>query len=69
MDQLPPNGNDPNNNNNNDRMAAKDQASENGGRNSDEIEMIGGSLGDTNFVMTMFLIGIASWMLREQCTC
>lgn len=71
MDSLPPN--DPNNNNN--RSSGKevpqtgprrnDQLNENG-----EMEVFGGgNLGDQGAILALFLMGVASWILRERCIC
>lgn len=76
MDSLPPNDPNNNGNGNNDRSAAKNvqnnprrgargQLNENG-----EMEVFGGgNLGDQAAVMALFLMGIASWILRERCIC
>ena len=62
MDALPPN--DPNNNNNN-QARRKDLAGEGGGAPMDVM----GDLRDSPAVVVMFLIGVASWFLRERCVC
>lgn len=63
MDSLPPN--DPNNNNNN--FQAKPDPTDDG-RNSGEMDIIG-NLQEQPAVVMMFLIGVASWLLQERCTC
>ena len=74
MDSLPPN--DPNNNRNNDRVQQKeipyDSRSRRNGRNRQsnaEPMDVMGDLRDSPVVMVMFLVGVASWLLRERCTC
>ena len=72
MDSPPPN----NNNNNNDDAAlrAKEDAlrprgANNGGgvNENGDVEMF--NLQDNGIVIVMFLVSMASWMLRERCTC
>eukprot|EP00563_Minutocellus_polymorphus_P020884 CAMPEP_0197727532 /NCGR_PEP_ID=MMETSP1434-20131217/21085_1 /TAXON_ID=265543 /ORGANISM="Minutocellus polymorphus, Strain CCMP3303" /LENGTH=69 /DNA_ID=CAMNT_0043313757 /DNA_START=107 /DNA_END=316 /DNA_ORIENTATION=+ len=69
MDPLPPN--DPNRNNNA-RPAAKEDPHDGRQRQRDgangEIDMIG-DLRDQMPVMALFLMGLASWILRERCVC
>ena len=75
MDPLPPN--DPNSNNNLPNSGAKEDPYDGrqrrrGGRGgeSDNGEMdVVGDLRDQGFVMVMFLMGVASWLLRDQCVC
>ena len=76
MDSLPPN--DPNNNgnhNNNDRSAEKNISQNGGGNNRNglnengEMEIFGGNLGDQGAVFALFLMGLASYILRERCIC
>jgi len=62
MDSLPPN--DPNNNNN---FQGKPDPTDDG-RNSGEMDIIG-NLQEQPAVVMMFLIGVASWLLQERCTC
>ena len=77
MDPLPPN--DPNNNNN--RLGeVRGKEDPRGGRQrggsgrgpqlneNGEMDIIG-DLRDQGFVMVLFLMGVASFLLREQCTC
>ena len=75
MDSLPPNDPNNNRNNNNNRLPAKevprpgprrdDQLNENG-----EMEVFGGgNLGDQGAILALFLMGVASWILRERCIC
>eukprot|EP00569_Conticribra_weissflogii_P000148 CAMPEP_0171354704 /NCGR_PEP_ID=MMETSP0878-20121228/44843_1 /TAXON_ID=67004 /ORGANISM="Thalassiosira weissflogii, Strain CCMP1336" /LENGTH=71 /DNA_ID=CAMNT_0011860683 /DNA_START=646 /DNA_END=861 /DNA_ORIENTATION=+ len=69
MDSLPPN--DPNNNRNNGASSAKEGSvgpRTNGQSESGDMEMFG-DLRDNGFVVVMFLMGVASWMLRERCVC
>lgn len=75
MDSLPPN--DPNNNNNNNtpNSGSNSRSKEDAlrPRSSDEnengdMEMFG-DLGDNGFVVVMFLMSVAGWMLRERCVC
>ena len=63
MDALPPN--DPNNNNNNNQARRKDLNDEGAGAPMDVV----GDLRDSPAVVVMFLIGVASWFLRERCVC
>jgi hypothetical protein len=60
MDALPPN--DPNQNNNQARR--KDAAAQ-----ADAPMDVMGDLRDAPVVVVMFLIGVASWLLRERCIC
>eukprot|EP00535_Pseudo-nitzschia_heimii_P008618 CAMPEP_0197178526 /NCGR_PEP_ID=MMETSP1423-20130617/3780_1 /TAXON_ID=476441 /ORGANISM="Pseudo-nitzschia heimii, Strain UNC1101" /LENGTH=81 /DNA_ID=CAMNT_0042628291 /DNA_START=81 /DNA_END=326 /DNA_ORIENTATION=+ len=81
MDSLPPNdpnrnnGNGNGNGNNNGRRAAKEQPhdgsrSGRGGRQDDGQPMdIMGDMRESPAVVAMFLVGIASWLLRERCVC
>ena len=75
---LPPNDPNRNNNDNNGRRRAKldpdgsgGQANR-GGRGSvnenGEMDVVG-DLRDQGFVVMLFLMGVASWMMRERCTC
>jgi hypothetical protein len=74
MDSLPPN--DPNNHNNNQRPPTKEapfdgrQGSNNGQNqgNGAPMDMLG-NLEDSPAVVAMFLIGVATWFLRERCIC
>lgn len=66
MDPLPPN--DPNNNNNRigrEKEAPHDGRQRNGSENMDVI----GDMREQPLVVAMFLVGVASWFLRQQCTC
>eukprot|EP00538_Stauroneis_constricta_P005266 CAMPEP_0119563124 /NCGR_PEP_ID=MMETSP1352-20130426/22521_1 /TAXON_ID=265584 /ORGANISM="Stauroneis constricta, Strain CCMP1120" /LENGTH=77 /DNA_ID=CAMNT_0007611665 /DNA_START=54 /DNA_END=287 /DNA_ORIENTATION=- len=77
MDAQPPNDPNRNNNNNNHHnpnpSAAKEAPYD--GRdntNNDEnqpMDIIGADLRDSPVVVVMFLIGVASWLLRERCVC
>jgi hypothetical protein len=64
MDSLPPN--DPNNNRNR-ALQAKPDPMENG-RAGGEMDIIG-NLHEQPAVVVMFLIGVATWLLAERCTC
>lgn len=71
MDPLPPN--DPNRNNS--RAAAKEipHDGRRGQRNrqtqnGDTMDVVG-DLRDSPVVVMMFLVGVASWFLRERCVC
>jgi len=76
MDSLPPN--DPNNNRPN--GVSKEQPysghASNGGanrrsqrqRDGETMDVIG-NLEDSPVVVAMFLVGIATWLLRERCVC
>ena len=73
MDSLPPN--DPNgnngNNNNNGAHGAKQEAMNpraSGTNENGDMEMFG-DLQDNGFVVVMFLMSVAGWMLRERCVC
>jgi len=62
---MPPNN--PNNNNNPRDVRSKDDIQ---GRDNENGEMdVFGDLGDQGFVMVLFLMSIANWMLRERCVC
>ena len=66
MDALPPN--DPNNNGNDSRNGqhgGKGAANQGGAASMDVI----GDLHDAPAVVVMFLIGVATWLLRERCVC
>jgi hypothetical protein len=76
MDPLPPNDPNNNGNNNSDRSAAKNvsQNRPRGPRNqlneNGEMEVFGGgNQGDQAAIMALFLMGVASWILREHCIC
>ena len=69
---MPPNNP---NNGNNDRVRGKDDPSGQRGRDgrgrlneNGEMDIIG-DLRDQGFVMVLFLMGLANYMLRERCTC
>eukprot|EP00546_Thalassionema_frauenfeldii_P004380 CAMPEP_0178912456 /NCGR_PEP_ID=MMETSP0786-20121207/10275_1 /TAXON_ID=186022 /ORGANISM="Thalassionema frauenfeldii, Strain CCMP 1798" /LENGTH=64 /DNA_ID=CAMNT_0020585045 /DNA_START=64 /DNA_END=258 /DNA_ORIENTATION=- len=64
MDSLPPN--DPNNNNNNNSPRGKPDP--NGSDDDGEMDIVG-NLQEQPAVVMMFLMGVASWLLRERCTC
>ena len=68
MDSIPPN--DPNNNNNGARRAKEEALHpRSSGENEDgDVEMFG-NLQDNGFVVVMFLMSVAGWMLRERCVC
>jgi hypothetical protein len=71
MDSLPPN--DPNGNNNNNNHRAKIEALDStprpsGTNENGDMEMFG-DLQDNGFVVVMFLMSVAGWMLRERCVC
>ena len=71
MDSLPPN--DPNNNRNSSgRQNAKeiphDGRNRRGVNANGEMELFG-DLQDSPVVVMMFLVGVASWFLRERCVC
>jgi len=70
MDSLPPN--DPNNNNApNSGSRSKEDAlrpRSNGENENGDMEMFG-NLQDNGFVVVMFLMSVAGWMLRERCVC
>jgi hypothetical protein len=63
MDPLPPN--DPNRNVNNGQMQGKADPRQDGGAEMDTI----GNLQDQPIVVVMFLIGFATWLLQERCSC
>ncbi|KAL3815340.1 hypothetical protein ACHAXA_002124 [Cyclostephanos tholiformis] len=68
MDSPPP----PNNNNNGDaaRASSKEEALRPRARGVNEdgdVEMF--NLQDNGIVVVMFLVSVASWMLRERCVC
>ena len=74
MDSLPPN--DPNNNNNNAPNSGSNSRSKedalrprtSGENENGDMEMFG-DLQDNGFVVVMFLMSVAGWMLRERCVC
>jgi hypothetical protein len=72
MDSLPPN--DPNQNgghNNNGAHRSKEEAltpRASGTNENGDVEMFG-DLQDNGFVVVMFLMSVAGWMLRERCVC
>lgn len=76
MDSLPPN--DPNNNNNNGPNSGSNNNSKSkedalrprtsGENENGDMEMFG-NLQDNGFVVVMFLMSVAGWMLRERCVC
>jgi hypothetical protein len=71
LDSLPPN--DPNRNGGNGRdsryQPTKEDSSQAGGeRNSAPIEVFG-NMEDSPMVVLMFLVGVATWFLRERCIC
>jgi hypothetical protein len=77
MDSQPPNdpnrGND--NNNNNNRKAAKEipfdgrQRGDGSAQREGETMDVMGDLRESPAVVMMFLVGLASWLLREKCIC
>ena len=83
MDALPPNDpNRNNNNNNNNQSAGKEQpydgrrsqrnrqnhGTNNNGQDGGTMDVIG-DLQDSPIVVVMFLVGVATWFLRERCVC
>jgi hypothetical protein len=71
MDSLPPN--DPNRNSSNGAHRAKEDAMNpapraSGTNENGDMEMFG-DLRDNGFVVVMFLMSVAGWMLRERCVC
>jgi hypothetical protein len=73
MDSLPPN--DPNNNNNPTNSGSSARSKEDalrprssGENENGDMEMFG-DLHDNGFVVVMFLMSVAGWMLRERCVC
>ena len=75
MDSLPPNDPNRNNNNNNGRRAAKEQPHDGSGRGREQQQRDGqpmdimGDMRDSPAVVAMFLVGVATWLLRERCVC
>jgi hypothetical protein len=71
MDSQPPN--DPNRNNNGvpqKEVPYDGRSRRNAGQNQGDAPMdIIGDLSDSPAVVIMFLIGVASWFLRERCAC
>lgn len=76
MDSLPPN--DPNNNNNNNNQpnagAAKEapydgRARNKRGLNPDGTMDVFGDMNDGGVAVVMFVMGVATWFLRERCIC
>lgn len=72
MDPLPPN--DPNNNQNTPRR--QKEVPHHGGprdnrRQAEDDNPMGimGDMRDAPAVVIMFLVGVASWLLRERCIC
>lgn len=76
MDSQPPNNPNNNNHNNNNRIAAKEDPFDgnlrrrtNNGSNEEGPVDILGDMRDSPAVVVMFLVGVASWFLRERCIC
>ena len=72
MESLPPN--DPNRNNNNNhnsqgKDAPFDGRQRNGGSNNDGTMDFFGNMEDQPVVVMMFLVGVATWFLKERCVC
>ena len=72
MDSLPPN--DPNRNPSvgNSKSVPHDGSSRNNRRrgvNADGQMDVFGDLSDGQVAMMMFVVGVVSWFLREQCVC
>lgn len=75
MDSLPPNdpnrNNQPGANNSNNKDVPHDGSRRNNRRGVNargEMEVFG-DMSDGNAVVMMFVIGVASWFLRELCIC
>jgi len=72
MDALPPNDPNGNNGNSDRRQAGKGDPSDRSQRRRDASNGtmdVFGDLSDQPAVVVMFLVGVAAWLLREQCTC
>lgn len=70
MDALPPNDPNPNNNAGDNSRTTKPDPMGGGERRGENSEMdIIGDLQDQPMVVIMFLMGVASWLLKEHCTC
>jgi len=72
MDPLPPN--DPNNNGSHGQERAKVAPVDGRQRRGQELNEDGemdvlGDLQDHGFVIVMFMMGLASFLLRDYCTC
>jgi hypothetical protein len=67
MNILPPNDPNQNNNGRNSQNNNKDDPNVIR-RNEDGVDVFG-NLRDQPVVVVMFLIGFASWLLKEHCTC
>jgi len=77
MDPLPPNDPNRNNNGNNNNVAAKEapydgrrsqRNRQRQGQSGETMDVVG-DLQDSPVVVVMFLVGVASWFLRERCIC
>ena len=71
MDNLPPNDPNRNNNVNFAKEDPFDGGRNNGRRNGQGGEPMDvlGDMRDSPAVVVMFLVGVASWFLRERCIC
>lgn len=67
MESQPPN--DPNNNQNNNRPHKEVPFDGRGETERNEPMDIMGDMRDSPAVVIMFLVGVASWLLRERCVC
>lgn len=74
MESLPPNDPNRNNNNNGVNRAKEAPYDGRGGRRRNGADANGtvdffGNMEDSPVVVMMFLVGVASWFLRERCVC
>lgn len=74
MDSLPPN--DPNRNNNNMNPSGSNGGKEvphdgrsRRGINADGTMDVFGDMNDGGVAVVMFMMGVATWFLRERCVC
>lgn len=64
MDSRPPNGNQ----NNHERRKGVPHDGSANNRQADTFDFFG-DMRDSPVVVIMFLVGVASWLLRERCIC
>ena len=69
MDSIPPNND---RNRDGDGSPPPGKGENNDGRGGDrarEVDLIGDDLRDSGAVMMFLMVGLASWLLRNYCTC
>ena len=68
MDSQPPNGNQNNPERNPERRKDTPYDGSANNRQADTVDVFG-DMRDSPAVVIMFLVGVASWLLRERCVC